>query len=179
MKIALLGKMRSGKDTVGEYLCDTHNCKRFAFGDEVKDVINTYFPKAFENGKPREHYQVIGQSFRKLNPNIWIERTLEKINTVEQLNPNINIVVTDVRQPNEATELRKRGFTIIKVVAPEHIRLERILAAKDNFNEEELHHETELNVDRCVYDYCITNDGTLEELYREVDVVLNCCQGGC
>ena len=160
MKIALLGKMRSGKDTVGEYLCDTHNCKRFAFGDEVKDVINTYFPKAFENGKPREHYQVIGQSFRKLNP-------------------NINIVVTDVRQPNEATELRKRGFTIIKVVAPEHIRLERILAAKDNFNEEELHHETELNVDKCVYDYCITNDGTLEELYREVDVVLNCCQGGC
>ena len=104
---------------------------------------------------------------------------MEKINTVEQLNPNINIVVTDVRQPNEATELRKLGFTIIKVVAPEHIRLERILAAKDNFNEEELHHETELNVDRCVYDYCITNDGTLEELYREGDVVLNCCQGGC
>ena len=53
MKIALLGKMRSGKNTVGDYLSDHHKCIQFAFGDEVKEVINTYFPKAFENGKPR------------------------------------------------------------------------------------------------------------------------------
>ena len=36
MRIALSGLKRSGKDTVGSYLIQNNECKRFAFADEVK-----------------------------------------------------------------------------------------------------------------------------------------------
>ena len=36
MKVALFGKIRSGKDTVGELLIKEYGCTRVAFGDGIK-----------------------------------------------------------------------------------------------------------------------------------------------
>ena len=46
MKVALFGKMRSGKDTVGKILIDEYHFKRFAFGDGIGEIIEKYFPEA-------------------------------------------------------------------------------------------------------------------------------------
>ena len=53
MKIALFGKIRSGKDTVGKILIEEYGFNRFAFGDGIGEIIQKYFPEAWEGGKPR------------------------------------------------------------------------------------------------------------------------------
>ena len=187
LKIAIFGKMRSGKDTVGKILIDEHGFKKFALGDGIGEIIVKYFPEAWADGKPRRHYQHIGQELRKLNPDVWVNYLLGRIKhhehkviaegLCEKNKPKgkFNVVVTDGRQLNELERLRKEGFIIIKVTAPEELRLQRILESGDVFNPEVLHHETELQVDEVNPDIEIINDGTLEELKDKVQKML---QGG-
>lgn len=183
MKIALFGKIRSGKDTVGKMLIDEHGFKRFAFGDGIGAIIQEYFPEAWAGGKPRKHYQHIGQQFRVLNPTVWVKYMLHNINREadkkkqlwemgKEETPILNVVVTDGRQVDEAEVLKKEGFLIVRIVCPEEIRLKRMKDLGDLFKPEDLNHETELNVDKITPDVEIINDGTLEELYIKVQKML-------
>ena len=183
MKIAVFGKMRSGKDTVGAILIDEYNFIRFAFGDGIGKIIQEYFPEDWAKGKPRKHYQHIGQQLRELNPDVWIDYLLR---TVEKYEGNCsllgqcpkNIIVTDGRQKNEAEKLKAQGYTIIKIVADEKKRIERIIASGDKFKYEQLFHETELQVDEIEADYVIYNNGSFKELKDNVQKIINELQGG-
>lgn len=168
MKVALFGKMRSGKDTVGKLLIERYDFKKYAFGDGIAEIIIKYFPDAFRNGKPRHHYQFIGQKLRELDPDVWINYLLKNVDADEvkrKVNEiPYNVVVTDARQFNEGEALRKDGYIIVKVETDEDIRLERIKASGDNFTKEQLYHETELQVDLIKPDVIIKNNGTLKDL---------------
>lgn len=173
MKIALFGKIRSGKDTVGKILIKEHGFKRFAFGDGIGRIIEEYFPEAFADGKPRKYYQFIGQQLRVLNPDVWVNYLLSEVNQAETYNWDVhgnglNIVVTDGRQLNEAERLKKEGYLIIKVICPEDIRIKRMEALGDVYSPEDLQHETELQVDAITPDVEILNDGTLMDLYVKI-----------
>lgn len=177
IKIGLVGKMRSGKNTVGDYLTSNYTCHQYAFADGITHAITNYFPTAFDGGKPRRHYQFIGQAFRQLDENVWIDYMLKQMreNTLllkEMTNTIPNIVVTDVRQLNEATRLSDEGFVIIKVVCPEEIRRLRIAKLGDVMTEEQLNHDTEKQVDLVIPDYEIINDGTIDELYKKIDDIV-------
>ena len=41
--IGLLGRKQSGKDTLGNYLVDKYNYKRYAFADPIKDILKIMF----------------------------------------------------------------------------------------------------------------------------------------
>lgn len=182
MKVALFGKMRSGKDTVGKILIEEYGFRRFAFGDGIGKIIKEYFPEAWAGGKPRKHYQFIGQQLRELNPDVWINYLIN--NVWEEGIPyrifgkEFNVVVTDGRQVNEAEKLKEDGYLIIKVTTPEEIRIERMKQLGDVFTAEQLNHETELQVDKVQADIEIINDGTLEELMVKVQKVLSEYKGG-
>lgn len=167
-KIALFGKMRSGKDTVGQLLIDRYGFKKYAFGDGIGEIIHRYFPEAFNDGKPRHHYQFIGQQFRELDPEVWIKYLLKSVEAdrdkraVQEI-PS-NVVVTDARQFNEYQKLKEDGYIIVKVETDEDIRLERIKASGDKFTPEQLCHPTELQVDMVDPDFIIKNNGSLRDL---------------
>lgn len=170
MRIALSGLKRSGKDTVGSYLIQNYSCKRFAFADEVKRLARELFPEEFvQNDKPVDLLQWLGNTMRQRNPDVWINR----LATIIQLtkDPVPNIVVTDVRYPNEVQALKKLGFTIVKVQVPVEVSVERCKATEINFTEELLLHESEqlAQSNEQYYDYVIENTGTLEELYSKVE----------
>lgn len=178
MKIALFGKIRSGKDTVGELLINEYGCTRVAFGDGIKKIIDEFFPEAWDNGKPRLHYQHVGQEFRKLNPDVWVNNLIKRAEDIRIQNliyrgKSTDFVVTDGRQKNEALKLKEQGYTIILVEADETNRIERMRQAGDNFTLEMLRHETELQVDLIEPDYIINNNGTLEDLKIKVRELVN------
>lgn len=174
MKIALFGKIRSGKNTVADILTEEYNFKQFALSDGISEIIQAYFPEALAGGKPRKHYQHIGQQLRVLNPSVWINYLFKDIEGYIQMKKvfdnesNNSIVVTDGRQLNEAKRFKEEGFLIVKVTTPEEIRIERMKTLGDVFTPEDLQHETELNVDLIKADIEIINDGSLEELYIKV-----------
>lgn len=178
MKIALFGKMRSGKNTVADILTEEYEFNQFAFGDGIGCIIQEYFPEAWAGGKPREHYQHIGQQLRVLDEDVWVKYLLNDVDAYIHLKAvfdnedNVNIVVTDGRQLNEAVRLKEEGFVIVKVTTPEEIRLERMKKAGDVFTAEQLNHETELQVDLIEPDVEIINDGTLEGLKYMVNRIV-------
>lgn len=179
MRIALSGLKRAGKDTVGSYLIQNYSCKRFAFADEVKRLARELFPEEFvQNDKPVDLLQWLGNTMRQRNPDVWIN----KLSAVIQLtkDPVPNLVVTDVRYPNEVQALKKLGFTIVKVQVPVEVSVERCKATEVNFTEELLLHESEqlAQSNEQYYDYVIENTGTLEELYRKVDEMMEVLQSG-
>lgn len=178
MKVALFGKMRSGKDTVGELLIKEYGCTRVAFGDGIKKIIDEFFPEAWDNGKPRLHYLHIGQELRKLNPDVWVNSLLKRAEDIRLQNllyrgESTSFVVTDGRQANEAVKLREQGYTIVIVETDETTRIERMRQAGDNFSMEMLRHDTEIQVDLIEPDYIINNNGTLEDLENKVRELVN------
>ncbi|CUB09174.1 hypothetical protein BN2127_JRS1_00958 [Bacillus cereus] len=172
-KIALIGKMRSGKDTVGHYLQATKGFGKFAFGTGIKRVVEILYPTLDLRMKPRKLYQDIGQKMREVDPLIWInylDREVKRYSrslAVIDLVPDV--VITDVRQMNEAEFLKAQGYVLVKIETDEEIRLQRIKDSGDNYTEEDLNHETELAVDTLPYDVLITNNGTVEELNLQVE----------
>ncbi|WP_338461594.1 hypothetical protein V5G20_17880 [Brevibacillus borstelensis] len=187
VKIALTGRMRSGKDAVAAHLTQQYGFVRFAFGDGIRKVCRELFPDQFANDrKPRALLQGVGQAMRAFDPDVWINATMRKIGDHialendladydraigESVNP-IRIVITDVRQPNEVARLRAEGFVIIRVNASDETRIQRMIDAGDTFDDDTLTHETEQHVDSFAVDYEIDNNGSLAELYAQVDEIM-------
>ena len=169
MRIALTGKMRSGKDTVCELLNEIDSFRRIAFGDKIRGVCEELYPELVSTPeKPRFLYQGIGQDLRKYDKGVWLKYLLRQ---VEAMPTETNIVVTDMRQPNEYEALRAEGFTIVRVEADLETRILRMIAAGDNTKVADLYHETELMVEEFRVQYEIPNNSTLDYLRDEVVVM--------
>jgi dephospho-CoA kinase len=176
-KIALCGKLRSGKDTAANHLYIRHGFDRVAFGTALKKVSHEAFPWISEFSKPRALYQSVGQLMREIEPDVWIrhaERAVKgKIDFRVSMGAEaIGIVLTDLRQLNEYEWARANGFTIVRVTAPDNVRIGRAIKAGDDFCENDLEHSTELAIDGFAVDYTVVNDGTVDDLKRKIDAVL-------
>lgn len=170
IRIAITGQLRSGKDTVAAILQELIEAKftEYRFADGITEIIQQYFPQAMKSGKPRKYYQVIGQSLRQLDEDVWV-RALHKKRQSAPLYENQ--LITDLRQPNEVLYCKKHKFKVIKVVADETVRQERAEAAGDIWLPAQMQHPTEIAVDSIAPDYLIENNGTLDELVEKVTAV--------
>ena len=165
-RIAVLGQMRAGKDTVAELFKEKQEFIEMKFSDGISAIIRTYFPDALEFGKPRQHYQHIGQSLRLLDEDVWINRLDKRL---QSMSAEHSVIVTDVRQENEVKYLKEQGFTIVKVVAEDSVRIQRIEAEGDVFSPAMFEHETEQGILKYDCDFLINNSGTYPELQEQVD----------
>lgn len=171
MKIAFIGKMRSGKDTAAEYLlkyyCPDALFRKFADPIyEIEATIYNYldYPIPEDKTKRRKLLQFIGTDFgRELDPDIWIK---QMDNSLRGLNKSI--FITDCRFPNEVELLEKHGFSFIHIMAPESIRIER--------GATNLTHESEISLDD--YPFCklsnyfvVPNGSSLKNFYENLDFI--------
>lgn len=176
MKIALIGKSRSGKDTIAEYLEDKYGLHNYKFSYGITEIIKKYFPKDLEKGvKLRGHYIKIGQSLRELDEDVWVNYTLSKINYLwESLE---NVVISDVRQENEFIRLHKEGFKFIYVDCDNAIRYKR-MKEKGEEMPDAFNNDPDKSVNYLVIKYLdlmhiVINDGSLEDLYKAVNCMIN------
>lgn len=189
IRIAITGKMRSGKTTAAKYLWTNYDFKILSFGEPIKRIADEYFKHLYEpiyencpfsdNGKsiagykkPRKLLQQIGQLFRQIDEDVWIKRAEQTMKYYEQYRDTRGIVIDDLRQPNEYEWARANGFVIIRINAPDSLRIERAKAAGDDFDINDLTHETERHIDGFAVDYEIDNAHSLEELERQIDEII-------
>src|SRR5699024_8392617 len=194
IKIALTGKMRSGKSTVAEILWLDYDLTRRSFGGALKYYADKMFegstaypieveeygePCPFDGKrdtrikKPRKLYQDFGQAMRQLDEDIWIRHVEQAIESDKLFPEYKGVVIDDLRQPNEYEWAKAHGFTIIRVNASEDKRIQRAERAGDEFDLESLEHETETHADSFEVDYEINNDSGRESLRRKVDDIMS------
>lgn len=186
--IGLIGKLRSGKSAAGDYLASKYGYTQFAFGDELKRYAHELFGEPAPGTKPRALYQTFGQACRAIDDGIWIRKCFDAIAYMTEdaaaYNASLlryathipprasHAVVTDCRQLNEATALQSADYVLIRVTAPDGLRIERAVNSGDTFNYADLAHGTETALDGHLADFTVTNDAGLAELYAQIDEIM-------
>ncbi|WP_246029164.1 adenylate kinase [Paenibacillus humicus] len=178
--IGICGHLRSGKDLAGAYLAERYGYTRFAFGDEMKRLAHEIFDDTPAYPKPRELYQWFGETMRQRDPDVWVRKCLEEIRAyTEAFGLGAFIpgsappaVITDLRLPTEFSTLRSAGYVIIRIAAPEALRIQRAITASDTFNLRDLTHQTESHIDSFAVDYEIENSATPADLYAQIDAII-------
>jgi dephospho-CoA kinase len=177
VKIALTGKLRAGKDVCSNHLYIKYGFNRIAFGEALKKEAHAVFPWISQSSKPRALYQQFGQLMREIDPDVWVKHAERAVKGAIDFRVNtgaerVGIVLTDVRQANEVAWCRENGFTLIRVTAPDEVRIARAIEAGDDFTMHDLAHETELAIDGFAVDYEIVNDGSVDDLKAQVDAIV-------
>ena len=126
MKIAICGKMASGKTTLADYLCKNYEFTKFSLAGPVKSLSRFLFDIP-QDEKNREIFQRVGDGARNhLFDDIWIQTLDQQVSLYEKNNKGAHIVVDDVRYENEALYLSHNGWKIIKIEIAEPLQIERI-----------------------------------------------------
>ncbi len=148
MKIAIVGKMCSGKTTLANMIMEKYpNYKKYSFGQKVKDVAVDLFDM---KGKDRSLLVKIGGYMRDINPDVWVDYLMKQIMNVD------DCIIDDIRYQNEVDACIKNGFTFIKLSIPKDIQIERIKRVyPDNYEDhiENINHNSETNeliIDKCI-----------------------------
>jgi hypothetical protein len=119
----LIGAPRSGKTLIGDFLTSSKKFKQFAFADEIK---KEYFPQSKYSEKDFEWAKRYNSDLEKIiRDSLWeysnikkkecgklyfISKVIDKINEF-----NGDVVITDIRTPEELFELEKIGVKFIVI----------------------------------------------------------------
>jgi dephospho-CoA kinase len=164
MKIALVGYARSGKDTVAELIkSELKSCKIVSLGDEMKKEFHKLFPSIPKDPKPRDHYETFGQSMREIDPDVWINKV--KLPNERGFK---NVVITDVRQLNEAEWVKDNDFYLVEVWSPLGFRVQR----SEYDSEFTAVNSSEAHLHEIKCHYKLDNAGSIEDLKEKVHHML-------
>ena len=177
--IGLVGKARSGKDTVGQMLVRQHGFVRDALADDLKIAALALDPWIRRQDQSflrlSELIEQVGWESAKANPevrtllqrlgteagwrmhgqNLWTDRVEARI----KAEPNTDRVITDIRMPHEADWLHDVGGILMRITRPDH---QGTTGANSR-------HESETGVDAMAVDIEVFNDGSLADLETKVN----------
>jgi hypothetical protein len=161
LKIAFGDQMGVGKDTCVEYLIEKYGGVKVSFAEPLYDILN-YAQKVcnYKSEKDRKFLQFVGTEWaRSINENVWVELLLQKSRSIDD-----NMFVSDIRFINELTALKDDGWTCVK--------LNRCSVDDNRKGSGTTKHDSEKGIVDERWDYVISNDDTLEELYRKLDDIV-------
>jgi hypothetical protein len=192
--IGVAGQMRNGKDEISDYVAPKLGWGRGAFAKSVKQVFMDTFDVTWEfieewkvkkeippgfDMPMRQSLQFIGDGFRKIQSNIWLELFFRKAKTPT--------VVSDVRYINELKKTVDVGGLTVLVYRPGFVNDDpngseaQIRPVVEWFTETGLEGDVIKQLmqqpqccpdipNACLHvDLFIINDGTLEDLYEKCD----------
>lgn len=213
MIIGVCGFIGSGKGTFGDHLVTEHGFKSMSFAKSLKDAVAVMFcwPRTLLEGDTRESrewretldpwwstkmgkpvtprwvLQYIGTDVMRNHfaDDIWIWNLEKQIHDVG----GQDIVITDVRFPNEVAMLRKiqGGMTlwVRKHDLPEWYDLADAANSDTFLHAPEAHDEMiKLGIHPSEWawigqpmDHVVYNDGTIDDLQRKADVLMRDLRG--
>lgn len=198
--LGLVGKQRSGKDSVGRFLKENHGFHVYAFADYLKHIGHEYFGFTHDElwgqktEESRRWMQNMGQFLTDQNTNFFVDVVVEKIKKdyqiAEEKEEDFCAVITDVRRDDELSLFDRESaqflvwdkimdtgvslrcaFDRLGVVLIE--RDKEILLDLEPGMEKSLQHPIESLPDRYDnWDYMMTNNGSFPELESSVDTML-------
>ena len=196
MLISVSGLIGSGKDTIADYLVNSHGFLRESWAGTLKDAVASVFGwdrillegKTAESRKwrevpdqwwssrlgmdvtPRRVLQVWGTEVcrESYHDDIWIASLENKLRKTAD-----SVVISDSRFPNELDSVKRIGGITIRVMRgsdPAWVNYLREYGVTDEFKEKwPSVHASEYSSVCSTYDYVIRNDGSIDDLYRQIN----------
>lgn len=177
--IGITGTLGAGKGTIVEYLTSKHGFKHFSVREYLIKAI-----KAQGNEVNRDSMVQTANGLRALHGPSYIAEELHK----EAKQSGANCIIESIRTVGEVTALKSKGnFYLFSVDTERKLRYERILlrgsetdmVSYETFSENEEREMTsndpnKQNLSACMKlaDYHFTNNGSFEELYQQIDTVI-------
>ncbi|HNX10728.1 MAG TPA: hypothetical protein PKI61_01150 [bacterium] len=179
--IGLTGRIACGKGVIKKHLITKYHAKDYRFSTILRDILDRLHIK-----KSRENLQEISTLIRKN----FGENTLANAMAGDVLQDSAEFIVIDgIRRMADIQNLRQmNGFKLIRVVANEQIRYERVVKRNENpgdaektlaeFQAEE-QAETEMTIPEVMEhaDFEIVNEGTFDDLEERIDDIVNLIKG--
>jgi len=170
MKIAFMGPICSGKSTLSNQLKNNNNFKVFSFAEPVKKYCTKIFNMKF---KDRKLLQQFADKCKEINPLVWVNILEKKI--IE--NPKCNIIIDDLRYPNELKMLEKYNFIIIKLNIKKPLQIKRIIETYPSTYDchiKRLKHDSESYYDNLNYTekIDITENKNIPSLIKELYLII-------
>ena len=204
MIIGFVGFIGSGKDTAADYLVNFHGFRRDSFANTLKDAVAAVFgwdrrllegrtaeARAWReqidpwwaerlqlpNLTPRWILQYWGTDVLRNNfhDDIWIASLEHKL-----LSTTDNIVISDVRFPNEIKAIKRAGGKVIRIKRGVDPEWYDIAAKANNGDEESLNKLSELKVHASEtswvgldIDQTIDNNGSVTDLFAQLESIIS------
>ena len=196
--LGLTGEMGHGKSTVALYLCQRYGYGEYSFANPLKEGVKQLFSFSDEQvyGEEknqnderwgvspryilqqigtelfRNHLQIYLPQISESPDGLWIRNFLRWF----ELHPCGRVVISDCRFIDECDALHRMGMKIYRVVRPMEQRLDLRKATErsprgDNPPDPSAHASEKLQK-RLPVDGELSNEGTLEQLYCNVDSLL-------
>lgn len=137
--IGIMGPLGAGKSTVAKLLVEKHEVHRMRMAGPLKQMLKDLLLRRgvsvtdvermiegdmkqdpspmFSGQSPRWAMQSLGTEWARkcISPNFWVECIIDQIEAIEKLNPNVVIVIDDIRFPNEVKMIEDLGGEIWRV----------------------------------------------------------------
>lgn len=189
--LCMAGQMRSGKNVLGDFICSKLGFTGASFAKPVKEIFCSAFGVDMDfveewkvkNDPPpgftktvRQSLQFIGDGFRSINPNVWVDYAFAN-------NPPMSCF-TDGRYVNELSKVKSLGGMNVLIWRPEY----------ENYDSNESEAQIKRVVDWFVscgtedgavscgdpsappgcnmVDFFLINDGTLSDLFGKAERLL-------
>ena len=163
IKIAITGKMGSGKSSLAKLISKIEDSYITSFSSKIKDII-----VSLDLEPNRIIMQETGDFFRSFDNVVWVNALLKETNSISKC-----IIIDGIRYPFERDKLALEGFKIIKIISSDNLRRKRLemrdkITITDNLWVEWNKHGTELQIEQINSDFEIENNDTLESLHQNL-----------
>ena len=161
MKIAISGKICSGKSTLANILKKKYGGDIISFADKIKEIAIELFGMKL---KDRKLLIDIGTKMKEINENVWINYCINKSRQLE------NIFIDDLRFSNEWVKLKDEGFILIRLNITREEQIKRI---KKTYPETWENHikkfndSSEIELDNHKFDY-VFNENNINEIFEKL-----------
>jgi len=175
--IGLVGEIASGKGTIVKYIAEKYGAISYRFSDILRNVL-----KSLHLDINRENMQTLSLILRQN----FGQDLFAKIISENAKNSNNKIVIIDgIRRPADIKYLKKLPeFKLIYVTVDIKTRYQRIINRTENSDDQnktfkqfvkDHQAEPELEIPKIgkTADYKINNSGTKEELFQQIDSIIN------
>ncbi len=174
--IGLVGEIASGKDTVAEYLKKKHQSETVSFSQPLRDILDRlHLPQT------RENMANLGIDLRaRFGQTVLAQTIAEEV----KISRKKILCLPNVRLESDIAYLKKEpGFVLVAISAEQKTRYERLTKRRQNTDDKnktwkqfltdaKLPTETQIRQLAKKAKYTIDNNGTFEELYKQIEEIL-------
>ena len=175
--IGIVGEIASGKGAITKYVLEKYQATEYRFSDILRDILE------------RVHLDVVRKNLASLSLGLreyYGQDILAYALAQDIKNDNGQLIVLDgIRREADLKYLKEMdNFVLVYVEADMKLRYERLIGRNEKQddkmktfeefkNDHKLETETTIKELKNIADVTIDNNGTLEELYGQVDKIIN------